>query len=174
MEGWIGRRMLCVVLAGCAWAGACAQTVYRCRGADGTVAYQDRACAATQAQTEIALDPPPPPSDSPDYGRREASARAARTAARGAHARVAAPMRSWECRAADGGVFYRHSKCPKSIAARTGGNGREIRVTAVPIARADACRRLARAGAAGRAGHEHDEAVSTYDRNAGRDPCRYE
>jgi len=29
-----------------------------------------------------------------------------------------------------------------------------------------------RAGAISRAGHEHDEDVSTYDRNLGRDPCR--
>jgi len=34
------------------------------------------------------------------------------------------------------------------------------------------CRRLARAGSIGRAGHERDEIVSTYDRNLGRDPCR--
>ena len=86
---------------------------------------------------------------------------------------------SWECRGADGALFYRHASCPKSIAggrspmaARKGG-AKPVAVSATPLPRAEACRGLARAGSIGRSGHEHDETVSTYDKNAGRDPCRH-
>jgi hypothetical protein len=47
-----------------------------------------------------------------------------------------------------------------------------VSVTAIALPRDEACRRMAAAGSIGRAGREHDERVSTYDRNAGRDPCR--
>jgi len=40
------------------------------------------------------------------------------------------------------------------------------------VPRDEACQRIHSAGAIGRAGHQHDEDVSTYDRNLGRDPCR--
>ena len=45
--------------------------------------------------------------------------------------------------------------------------------TSAPLPRGEACRRMAAAGSIGRAGHARDESVSTYDRNLGRDPCRY-
>jgi hypothetical protein len=87
---------------------------------------------------------------------------------------------SYECRAADGELFYRHGRCPAQIPAkdsllqgRTKGKSAGYAVTAQPIARAEACRRIERAGSIGRNGHEHDERVSTYERNLGRDPCRY-
>jgi hypothetical protein len=46
-----------------------------------------------------------------------------------------------------------------------------VRSQALP--RGEVCRRIAAAGSIGRAGHARDESVSTYDRNLGRDPCRY-
>jgi hypothetical protein len=46
-------------------------------------------------------------------------------------------------------------------------------VTSEAMPRSEACRRIAAAGSIGRAGHERDQSVSTYDRNLGRDPCRY-
>jgi hypothetical protein len=89
----------------------------------------------------------------------------------------------YECRASDGEVFYRLGGCPRSIAAgsdgSTGGKkgGKKgaagtVSVSARPIPRAEACAEMHRAGAVGRSGHEHDETVSTYDRDLGRDPCR--
>jgi hypothetical protein len=87
---------------------------------------------------------------------------------------------SYECRADNGEVFYRHGACPRTIAtagaaSRHGaraGEARTAAVTAVPLPRGEACRRIAAAGSIGRAGRARDERVSTYERNAGRDPCR--
>ena len=89
---------------------------------------------------------------------------------------------SYECRAANGEVFYRHGSCPHQITAdgagtasrkRSGGGSSSVSVTAEALPRGEVCRRMAAAGSIGRAGHERDENVSTYDRNLGRDPCRY-
>jgi len=98
---------------------------------------------------------------------------------------------SWECRAVDGQVFYRHSGCPRTIAASDAsttmrgvhhgkssvkGGGvaaaRTVSVHGVRIPREQACAQMRRAGALGRSGHAHDEDVTTYDKNLGRDPCR--
>ena len=45
-----------------------AESVYKCRGADGAIAFQDRPCAASQAQSLVEIAPPPPAAPSPDYG----------------------------------------------------------------------------------------------------------
>ena len=91
---------------------------------------------------------------------------------------------SYECRVSNGDVFYRHSPCPHSIAAsndkRTSkgadkpshDGGGKLSVSSHPVSRDEACAQLHRAGAIGRNGHEHDEAISTYERNLGHDPCR--
>jgi hypothetical protein len=182
----VGRRFVrafgaCALFASAV--SASAASVYKCRDAQGHVAYQDHACAATQQQSEIELMPaPPPPLASAQPEHRRASAgdaehtRKTRAPRRGT-AREREVM-SWECRGADGALFYRHASCPKSIAgARSSagsrkGGAKPVAVSATPLPRAEACRRLARAGSIGRSGHEHDETVSTYDKNAGRDPCR--
>jgi hypothetical protein len=96
---------------------------------------------------------------------------------------------SWECRAADGEVFYRHKRCPSSVpgdglvrsrysekmsSRHTGGNRNawsRVRVHGVKVPRAEACRRIHSAGAAVRDGHLRDADVSTYDHLMGRDPC---
>lgn len=173
--GWFGRCLAGVAVVGLSTTVS-AQVVYRCRSADGTVAFQDRACAASQVQSEVAIDPAPASAPPPAHARDERPphvARAPRASRRPAHVRAAGIDRSWQCRGADGSVFYRHAACPKSIPARAGAKAKNVGITAVPVARSDACRELRRAGAIGRAGHEHDEAVSTYEHNAGRDPCRY-
>jgi hypothetical protein len=98
-------------------------------------------------------------------------------------ARTGVEVVSYECRAANGELFYRHGACPKQITAKSkssGGNARKrgasdtqtYAVSAQPLARGEVCRQMARAGSIGRAGHERDESVSTYDKNLGRDPCR--
>lgn len=164
-------------------AAAHADPVYRCRNPRGEIAYQDHACAAGERQTEVALDPPPAAAPALTHERahdtRERSrAREPAHADRRSRGTDTRTVMSWECRA-DGEVFYRHGGCPKSIGAshgatpgsRRGGKGAPaVTVTASPLPRAEACRRLAHAG--GRSGREHDETVSTYERNAGRDPCR--
>lgn len=157
-------------------AAAHAESVYRCRGADGALAYQDRPCAKAQGQTQVELAPVPPSAPSPDYG---APAARTRTSADGRRAasprRAASAPSSFECRATNGEVFYRHSACPKSIATRgeggrrRGGGANLVPVSATPLTRSEACKRI---GGAGRSGRERDERVSTYERNAGRDPCR--
>lgn len=155
-----------------------AESIYRCHHADGSLAYQDRPCADAQRQTRVELVPAPPPAASPGYGTgktRSATAPRNRRAATRGTDRAEAP--SYECRAANGEVFYRHSTCPASIAETDPGRqrrgaGASVAVSGVALTRKEACRRLAAAGSIGRRGRERDERVSTYERNAGRDPCR--
>jgi hypothetical protein len=90
---------------------------------------------------------------------------------------------SWQCRIGNGEVYYQHSPCPRTAIAsvelrdsRTRGRSRSaaqaVPVSAMPLAREEACRRIHAASASGRAGHERDEDVSSYERSLGRDPCR--
>jgi hypothetical protein len=180
------------VIATIAWAAlagvppaARAESVYKCRSADGAIAFQDQPCPGGQAESRVEILPPPPPAPSPDYGRAAREdhrvALHARGAPRGGGRDRREPV-SYECRAADGEVFYRHGACPKQIAAkdsaagsraRSGKGAQSFTVSAQPLERSEACRRMASAGSIGRAGRERDETVSTYDRNLGRDPCRY-
>jgi hypothetical protein len=150
--------------------GVRAGQVYKCTDASGAVAFQDRACVATQAQSEIDLAPAPAYTPSPQYAveSHESRMRAVRTPAResrGEHA--------YECRASDGRVFYRLGACPHSLAAN-GGAGRSktsVSVSGHSVSREEACAQMRRAGSIGRGGHELDEQISTYDKNLGRDPC---
>lgn len=172
------RAALALLLAGAHFAHA--QAVYKCRDAQGHVAYQDRACPGAATQTQVALAPAPEPAPSPEYS---ASARpAARTGARrtstGSRRARAPEATSYECRAGNGEVFYRHGACPKSIrigdsrgsGSRRGAAAPPVAVSALAMPRSEACRRMH--ASAGRSGHARDDAVSTYERNLGRDPCR--
>ncbi|MEP7044084.1 MAG: DUF4124 domain-containing protein [Dokdonella sp.] len=160
--------------------GARAAPVYRCLDAQRHVAYQDHACAQAQQETRVELAPLPSPAPSPNYGRGARESVATRKDRKRASSRaVPHPSMSYECRAGNGEVFYRHSACPKSIrirAATRGGHQRQtgqtesVAVSGTALPRAEACRRLALSSA--RAGHERDDQVSTYERNLGRDPCR--
>ena len=145
-----------------------AQSVYRCRDARGALAFQDKPCAAGQAQNEVAIEPAPVYAASPEYGvdKPARTSRAARSSSR-ASARNAEPM-SNECRADNGEVFYRHGRCPATIRGK-GRSATSSAVTANAIPRAEACARMAHTSHAGR---ERDETVSTYERNLGRDLCR--
>ncbi|MFT3790786.1 MAG: DUF4124 domain-containing protein [Rudaea sp.] len=177
--------LILLLLAG--YAAGTHGEVYKCIGADGAATFQDRPCAAAAEQTVLAIAPAPAYSPSPAYsaaGRSDAPG-----ARRAARARVA-PRRaesagagSYECRTADGQVFYRHGACPRSVAAvdqgisthrgrAAGTAAKSVAVTSTRVSREDACHEMRRAGAASRRGREHDEDVSTYDKNLGRDPCR--
>ncbi|HEX5354412.1 MAG TPA: DUF4124 domain-containing protein [Rhodanobacteraceae bacterium] len=187
------RAAFALMLWALAAGGAHAASVYRCVDAHGHLSYQDTACPARAQQSKIDLHPQPligapggaatrPVSTTRHHGH-------ARSRRRSAHTRHARPVMSWECRAADGEVFYRHTRCPSSIpgdgvvrsryAGKTSGehsrrrlNGwSRVRVHGVRVTRAEACRRIHSAGAAGRDGHLRDATVSTYDHLMGRDPC---
>jgi hypothetical protein len=179
------RTIMTAVLGGAlafAALGAHAASVYKCRSADGAIAFQDRACPAGAAGSEVEIAPPPPVAPSPDHGRGTREARRSTHATTSPHAttRERREAVSYECRAANGELFYRHGACPGRIAADSapGKRGRgaassSFAVTSQALPRGEVCRRLAAAGSIGRAGHARDESVSTYDRNLGRDPCRY-
>jgi hypothetical protein len=173
-----------LLLAGYA-AGARAE-VYQCTDARGDVTFQSRPCADAAHQSVVAIAPAPKYAPSPEYavapGRSTRSVERVRTSSRRGEARAAG---SYECRTSDGQVFYRHSTCPRSVpaadrgATHRGGRGaaggaaaKSVAVTATRISREDACYELRRAAAAGRSGRIHDQDVSSYDKNLGRDPCR--
>lgn len=152
-----------------------AGAIYKCTDAGGGVAYQDVPCAEKQLARVIELEPPPPYARSPEYAiERGAPERPAKARSRGGGRAPA----SFECRSSDGQVFYRHGGCPHSIAAAAGTTGRRgksgsgaVKVSARRVSREEACAQIHRAGAIGRSGHEHDEDVTTYERNLGEDPC---
>lgn len=163
-----------------------AESVYKCRGADGLVAFQDHACAKTEVESQIEILPAPPPMPSPEYSVGSRTDRGARVGTRAGGSRqtgskARTEVVSYECRAANGELFYRHGACPKQITAKSSGgtsrrrSGADLQpfaVSAQPLSRTEVCQRLRSAGSIGRAGRERDENVSTYDRNLGRDPCR--
>lgn len=166
-------------------AGVRAESVYKCTDAQGNIAYQAQPCSAAQQQTTLAITPAPAYAASPQYAIERRSERAASRSTRVARAGFtrseSRQATSYECRASDGEVFYRQGGCPRSIAAADAGHGKRgkgraggtsVSVSAHPIPHDEACAQMHRAGAIGRAGHEHDEEVSTYERNLGHDPCR--
>lgn len=162
-----------------------AQSIYKCGDAQGHFAYQDHACTRGLRETLITFAAAPAPHASPDYAiaapARSASARKQPGFSR-LHGKPVREAMSWECRADNGEIFYRHSRCPASIRlgnVHAGGRGRgrvvpsSARVTGLQMTRHEVCRRLAATGSMARNGHQRDDQVSTYERNAGRDPCRH-
>jgi len=162
--------------------GVRADAVYKCVGTDGAIAYQDAPCAPNDRETAVQFDPAPAHQPSPEYAVTTAPARAARSreARRNLHSDNEAT--SYECRASNGDVFYRHSSCPHTLSDNAAGprssthsgagNAQKLTVSARAVSRAEACAQIHRPGAIGRRGREHDDDVSTYDRNLGRDPCK--
>jgi hypothetical protein len=171
--------------------------------ARGQIAFQANACPAQMRQTAIELreqpliDPGAPAGTaSPIRMKHQADAphRAnahprAHHASRHASARKEEPL-SWECRASDGEVFYRHTRCPHSVpgdglmrstgthvigrghAKRRGHNAwSPLPVHARKVPRSEACRQINAVAAVDRDGHARDEQVSVYEHDVGRDPC---
>jgi hypothetical protein len=166
-------------------AGVRAAPVYKCIGADGSVAYQAWACTPAQQTFVIDLPRPPAVTPSPRYAIEREVRAAPVHAERAAHAEKQDD--AYECRVSDGRVFYRLGGCPHAVsgdgsaskshggkhASGRGGSGSAAQqVTARRVSRDEACHQIHRAGAIGRNGHELDEAVSTYERDLGHDPCR--
>jgi hypothetical protein len=174
--------LLILLLLGLA-AGARAESVYKCVEAHGGVAYQSQPCAADQQTSVIKIMAAAAYVPSPHYAvEHEAHEVAVRHTSRAAAIDRRAPVAmSYECRSSDGQVFYRHSSCPHSLSSnakagrgtsRSRSGSASATVASRRVTREEACERIHQAGSIGRAGHEHDEDVSTYDRNLGRDPCR--
>ena len=178
--------------------GTRAGTIYKCVAAGAAVTYQDKPCAAHARQAVMSLRQQPliddqAPAAPPVPRSARASSRKSRTPvrARGAHRKRAAHATSWECRAADGEVFYRHSRCPHSVPGdgvmRSGGtylirrgSGRRssarsawspVSVHAHKVSRALACSRINAVAAVERDGSARDEHASAYEHDLGRDPC---
>lgn len=160
--------------------GVRAASVYKCTSVDGAVAYQDRACTEQQRGAEIEIAPAPRREPSPHYFVPDTQARQGTHTAERSRRTVAQGETSFECRVSNGDVFYRHASCPHAIRAantphgsKTGaGSAGSLTVSSREVPRSEACTLIHRAGAIGRRGREHDEDVSTYERNLGRDPCR--
>jgi len=176
---------LAILLSAFGAVRAQAGTVYKCVDERGVATYQDRSCTAATDQSAVTLAPMPAYAESPHYAvdREETTKVAPRLSrSRATSRRTASTVESsYECRTADGQVFYRHSACPHSVPALDHGNAthrgrsaaaKSVAVTATRVSREDACYELRRGGAAGRSGRSHDQDVSTYDKNLGRDPCR--
>lgn len=172
----------------CIAAGAHAASVYKCVDAQGHLAYRDTPCAAQAQQRKVELQSLPTIGDASEVAaQRHTNSAPVRASSRKTHG---APRKhsssrlardnaetSWECRGADGEVFYRHTRCPGSVPGdgtvrserveqtknsrtrgRQGAWGR-VSVHGTKISRAEACRRIHSAGAAGRDGHARDETV---------------
>ena len=174
--------LLILLLLGIA-GGVRAAPVYKCVGAEGEIAYQQIPCADPASERIVELAPPPAYAKSPEYAIEHPAA--AESRAQRPRRGAAIEPTSFECRSGDGQVFYRHSTCPHSITAVAGttapahgtrGGNRagagSTTVSARRIPRDEACQAIHAAGSIGRAGHQYDDAVSTYDHNLGRDPCR--
>ena len=183
--------LLCLSAAG----PAAAATVYKCTDGKELVAYQATPCAAHLVSRRITIAPAPRPAAAAVSSAAPAKPRASRDKAatprraaaprraRAARTVAPAPDQSWECRIGNGEVFYQHSPCPAAAVAShtqrdkaTRGRSRSAAqltpISGRPLPRAEACRRIHAPSASGRAGHERDEDVSSYERSLGRDPCR--
>lgn len=159
-----------------------AAKAYKCTNPKGDVTYQQVPCAAGSVERRFVFAREPVMTAPPPAANEKPSRKAPRAQRR--MPAIAEPVASsYECRVANGEVFYQHGPCPAAVVAvgsvkRDRGRGRSAtpaQMTAVSsraISRDDACRRIHAASASGRAGHERDEDVSTYEKNLGRDPCR--
>ena len=178
-------RLLFVLAAAFAAFDCLAAKAFKCTNAQGDITYQQVQCPNGDVQRRFDFRPEPPraaaAAPEPKRAARKPPRASRRTSTRAA---ADAPVAtSYECRVANGEVFYVHGPCPAAVVAvgsvkRDRGRGRSATpaqmtaVSARPISRDAACRRINAASASSRAGHQRDETVSTYEKNLGRDPCR--
>lgn len=193
-ETWLLLQIACALLFVGITCHASAASIYQCTNGSHATTFRDTPCPTSTHQTkrkvsgQPLIDPGAPrraPARVPSRVRSTAQTR--RTHAHRMRKRQQ-PM-SWECRAADGEVFFRHTRCPSSVpgdgvvrgnyaASFSSTHSRRrhdawsrIPVHGVKIPRSEACQRIDSAGASGRDGHLRDAHVSTYDHLMGRDPC---
>jgi hypothetical protein len=170
--------LLILLLLGLA-GGVRAAPIHKCTDPHGAIAYQQLPCPTGAQENPVEIAPAPAYAKSPEYALDRQPAPPATRVSR--VSRREPQALSFECRTADSQVFYRHTSCPHSVASSSGnaptsrggrGGSSSTSVSSTRVPRDEACSRIHSAGAIGRAGHQHDEDVSTYDRNLGRDPCR--
>ena len=147
---------------------AVAGSVYKCTKSDGAIAFQAQPCALAEQQDTVTLEQAPAYAPPPSYAVGTGSAR--KQQKRRKTRQFSPRVSSYECRSSDGQVFYRHHGCPHAVASRAN-PAKSASVSALKVSRQRACAQIHRAGAIGRIGHAHDENVSTYDHDLGRDPC---
>ena len=189
-------RTACTMLLWCMASSAHAASIYQCIGTRGETTFRDTPCATQAQQTKLdvagqpLIDPNAPPQAAPVRASKSTTTRTRNQRATVAtRERKPKPATSWQCRAANGEVFYRHDRCPGSVPgdgtvrsdyAEKKSNehtrGRRNAWSKVPVhgekvSRAEACRRIRSPSAAGRDGHLRDETVNTYAHLTGHDPC---
>jgi hypothetical protein len=115
LQGVLALLLLCCGAAGTAHA----PSIYKCVAADGRLAFRDTPCATDARQTKLNMTGLP--LMDPDAPRHTVATRTPRSPAHHRTRRASASKHehkqamSWECRAADGEVFYRHTRCPGSV-----------------------------------------------------------
>ncbi|HEX7370979.1 MAG TPA: DUF4124 domain-containing protein, partial [Rhodanobacteraceae bacterium] len=100
-----------------------AASVYRCVDAQGRLAFQDTPCTVQADGSEVDLHPQPLIGAPGEHAAREAADEhrtrsmqyVRKPRAHSRRTRTKKPVMSWECHAADGEVFYRHTRCPSSV-----------------------------------------------------------
>lgn len=156
------------------------QTIYTCKGPHGTPVFSDAPCGAKARVLVLHESGPPsvlpaatPPSSAGVVGNGDTPIPT-----------VAAPPApaipsAYRCETADGMVFYRHQHCPKAITVTrhryVGGLDTPIQgyapVEEHGISSEVACAAIRAVDASDRFGSDYDEHYTTYQRNAGDDPC---
>ena len=171
-------RLAIALLALAAAFEAGAENAFKCTDGQGNITYQQVTCPAGQAQRHFEFAPAPKIAPMPvAAAAKPKPPRAVRRAP--LRADDEAPT-SYECRVANGEVFYQHAPCPATVPGehapkrrgKRGDSPAALSVSGRALPRREACRRIHAAGAVTRAGHARDEEVSTYEKNVGRDPCR--
>lgn len=156
------------------------QTIYTCKGPNGIPVFSDAPCGAKPRKLVLHESGPPrvlpaamPPSSADVVENGDTPMPT-----------VAAPPdpaipSAYRCETADGMVFYRHQHCPTAITVTrhryVGGLDTPIPgyapVAEKGVSNETACAAIHAVDAGDRFGSDYDEHYTTYQRNAGDDPC---
>lgn len=162
-----------------------AQSVYKCKDANGTTVFSERPCADAPSEAvtirrhpeseRAAIGPPsPPPVAAPT------PAAAQLPAPQAPDNQQRTRPQSWRCEASNGEVWYQHARCPATIVIdeyvylnhQLGPQvGVRKAVRSIEVSRSEACREINRPGASSRNGYQRDQKPSSYDKLGGSDPC---
>jgi hypothetical protein len=165
-----------------ALAGA-AGSIYKCADAKGGVVFSDKQCGTNARVVDVRIsDSPAEPAKAPPAAAPQPPVVAPPEPAPPAPVVVQSPPDSaaYRCFTPDGAVFYLHRHCPKSIAVTHYGQMGRFQtatqgyapVDEVGVSETEACGAIYSNDAQKRSGSEHDDRYSTFERNAGNDPCK--
>ncbi|MGB8378994.1 MAG: DUF4124 domain-containing protein [Rhodanobacteraceae bacterium] len=161
-------------------AGAAAeQTIYTCKSPNGTIVFADAPCGPKARL--LVLHGGSPPHSLPMPSPAPAGMLESPSAAPPMVSPKPVPSESpaFRCTTPDGMVFYRHQHCPKAITVTrhryVGGLDTPIPgytpVNEQGVSSDVACAKIHAVDASDRFGSDYDEHYTTYQRNAGDDPC---